>query len=182
MQPRTACRRRRSSTIKLGLAGCRDEPTWKMRWHAAEAEASGVGKRLAAAAYADFAAARAPSPEEVVELAIEADCRYLLLDTWDKSKGTLLSHFDARQLAALLTQARCGGLSTVVAGSLNKDLLAQLPLDLVDVIAVRGAVCRGGRESRICRQRVASFCAALRAAAVDIGLVSDVATRHNGTR
>jgi uncharacterized protein (UPF0264 family) len=142
--------------LKLGLADCGGQP-WETWWRAAQKEATAAGKDLVAAAYADHVAALAPSPADVVTCAASAGARWLLADTFDKSGGALCDHWPRDELADFIRLARSAGLYTVLAGGLTRDAIAQLPLELVDMAAVRGAACDGPREAKVCRMRVADL-------------------------
>jgi (5-formylfuran-3-yl)methyl phosphate synthase len=148
--------------LKLGLSKCCDAD-WRRRWLAAEAEIAAAGKELVAVIYADHVAARSPCPADVVDLAAASRCRWALLDTYGKSAGALGDFFDAQTLCGLLRSLRAAGKTTVVAGSLNLPSLAALPIDLIDMIAVRGAACGGDRQSAVSAEHVAQLRALLSA-------------------
>ena len=108
-----------------------------------------AGTRPVAVAYADWQAAGAPAPEEVLTAGAAAGCPYLLVDTYDKSRGNLLAHLSASDLHVLTAQARAAGVELVLAGSLDEQAIAELlPLSPA-YIAVRGAVCTGNRSGQI---------------------------------
>ncbi len=143
------------SLIKLGLAGCRGTD-WRSRWRQAQHEIAAAGKQLVAAAYADHDAAQAPPPAAVLELAIQAHCPWVLVDTFDKRGGPLGDHLAPRELEAWLALARTA-CRTAVAGRLDRAAICRLPWELVDVVAVRGAACDGPRQARVDRERVAAL-------------------------
>jgi len=142
--------------LKLGLASLRHTP-WQARWRAAQAQIAAAGKQLIAVAYVDCATARAPDPQEVLELAIQSHAPWVLLDTFDKTGGTLINHLPADRLEEFLAAARRASCGTAVAGRLSAAAIAQLPLHLIDVIAVRGAACAGPRTAIVDRRRVAEL-------------------------
>ncbi|HYO26382.1 MAG TPA: (5-formylfuran-3-yl)methyl phosphate synthase [Lacipirellulaceae bacterium] len=146
--------------IKLGLAGCREQH-WQARWLAAQRDLAAAGRALVAVIYADAAAADAPPPREVLKLAVEAGAPWLLWDTFDKSGPPLTEQIEGPELARQLTLARDHGLHTVVAGRLETHHLARLPHGAISMIAVRGAVCRGGRGGEVVASRVAALREAL---------------------
>lgn len=141
------------SHLKLGLADCRGT-SWAPLWEAARVEANHAGKELVAVAYADAQTANSPPPEEVLEAIDGAACRWILFDTFDKQSGPLLDHLDGQRLRDLLAAAAANGMRTVAAGKLGVESLDKLPLELIDMVGVRGAACRAERESAICAQRV----------------------------
>jgi (5-formylfuran-3-yl)methyl phosphate synthase len=148
------------SHLKLGLAGCAGID-WRSAWRAAEQEIHAAGQRLVAVVYADRRAAASPPSEEIVDLAIEAACPWVLWDTFDKSGGSLLDAMAADALAAQLQTVRAAGLRGVIAGRVTRDMFDRLPLEGTAMIAVRGAACRGDREAPVCRQRVSQLRTAL---------------------
>jgi uncharacterized protein (UPF0264 family) len=130
--------------VKLGMAGAAIEADWPRRWRAALATLPAFAVPVAVV-YADWRAAQAPRPNDVLALGRELGCGALLVDTWRKSAGGLLECIAVHELAELLSGARACGMLGVVGGSLNWDTVG-LVLDLApDYVAVRGAVCHGSR-------------------------------------
>jgi len=144
------------SLLKLGLSRCR-AVDWRGQWHAARHEILARGRTLVAVIYADADRAEAPAAHEIAELAIRARCAWLLVDTFDKSAGALGDYIDEPALREHLRRAREAGCRTVVAGSLSAAAMARLPLEMIDMIAVRGAACDGGRHGVVSRRRVAQL-------------------------
>ncbi len=144
------------SHIKLGLAGC-SAFDWRPRWRAAQSQLAAAEKQLVAVVYADANAADAPQPAEVLAAAADAGCPWVLWDTYNKSTGPLDMHLELGALCAMLATARACGQKTVVAGRLDAQAIARLPLKFIDMIAVRGAACVGSRESTVCHLRVAAL-------------------------
>jgi (5-formylfuran-3-yl)methyl phosphate synthase len=142
--------------LKLGLAGC-DGAQWRAQWRAAQRQIVDAGKQLVAVIYADHAAAAAPPPAEILALAADAGSPWVLWDTYNKSTGPIHEHLDFDVLREMLTTARAAGMKTVVAGRLDAERLVRLPLREIDMIAVRGAACRGSRDSAVCQLRVAKL-------------------------
>jgi uncharacterized protein (UPF0264 family) len=138
---------------KLGLAGCAAIDDWPARWASAlESFPPHVGR--VAVSYADWRQAEAPPPRAVVEAGRTLGCRAWLIDTCAKHAGGLLDHVSIEELSDLIAFARRGGMLTVLAGSLTLESIPRvLPLS-PDYIAVRGAVCRGGREGVLNRDLV----------------------------
>jgi hypothetical protein len=149
--------------LKLGLAGCDDMPHWRDQWSVAQAEVHKAGKRLVAVVYADWQEADAPRPEQIVEHATNNHCPYLLIDTFCKTGGTVLDYLRRDELMVLLERARHASIKTVVAGSLSITSLPHLISLPINLIAVRGAVCTGGRNGNLQQDRIERFQWALRA-------------------
>jgi hypothetical protein len=130
---------------KLGLAGCGEINDWQIRWQAILHELP-PETRPVAVVYADWQATGAPSPEEILKAASENSCAALLVDTFDKSRGSISAHFSLQEIQHLLSSARAANLITVLAGSLTPALVCELLPLTPDFLAVRGAVCRGSRS------------------------------------
>ncbi len=138
--------------IKLGPAQTRTLDGWGDGWRLAM-ERIGATQletiRRVAVAYADWQAASAPPPHEILSAAIELGADAFLIDTYRKETGGLrdvLSHQELLQLAATSHRA---GLKLALAGSLRQADIAALVAFGPDVIAVRGAACQGGQRSSV---------------------------------
>jgi len=133
---------------KFGLAGCRSRSGWRETWaRACGTLPAHVGS--VAVCYADWRTADAPCPEDVAELARVSRCRAILVDTYDKSNGSLFDYWSPALLGSFLNQVRESGKLVVLGGSLSSTTLATAVALRPDFIAVRGAVCDGGRKGRV---------------------------------
>jgi len=136
--------------IKFGPARLGTVKCWKQGWRDALARFTSNGRgsvRHVAVAYADWQAADAPRPEEILSAAIEFGADGFLIDTCRKDSGNLLqalSRDDLRRLAAVAHQSE---ITLALAGSLRLEDLAALVEFGPDVIAVRGAACDRGQRS-----------------------------------
>jgi uncharacterized protein (UPF0264 family) len=138
---------------KFGLAGCIDRPDWTTRWaHAAAQLPQGV--RPVAVVYADWKTARAPDPRQVLESAQAIACGAVLVDTCDKSQGSLLDHWTLAEVDQFASAVRQAGMLSVVAGGLGLAEIAELLPVAPDYIAVRGAACHGDRTGRLDSKRI----------------------------
>jgi uncharacterized protein (UPF0264 family) len=149
------------AAVKLGLASCADCESWSDRWLSAAREIEKVGKTLVAVVYADWQGTRAPAPDEILALAQQARCQYVLVDTFDKRSGDTLDCLGDAELRGILGSARRASLRTVVAGGITRSKISQLPKNSIDVVAVRGGVCPRDRAGRIEERLVAEFRQAL---------------------
>lgn len=144
--------------IKIGLAGCRANPDWICAWRDAIAAVLANGRALAsrpvAVVYADWEAANAPAPSEVLNAAVQVRCPALLVDTWDKSSGSLFDHWPAMGLRSYVDEVRSRGIRVVLAGSLSACAVGEAVRLKPDLIAVRTAACDGGRDGTVRRERV----------------------------
>jgi uncharacterized protein (UPF0264 family) len=144
---------------KFGLAGCRSMPDWTAHWEAAIAALPDEVAPVAVV-YADWDAALAPKPGEVVSHAARLGCKAVLLDTHDKSRGSLFAHLDSRELRSFIDELRAGGFISVVAGGLRQAEVATIAAFDPDYVGVRGAACGGDRagtlEGRLVRRLAAA--------------------------
>lgn len=136
------------SFAKVGLAGCGDVDDWVERWRKCLARLP-EGVAAVAVAYADATIARAPSPEAVLENATSLGCRAFLFDTFRKDGSTLLDHITQERLNRLVTRGQSLGMTVVLGGSLTAAHVPLIFETQADYLAVRGAVCRQSRESRL---------------------------------
>lgn len=135
------------AAVKIGLASAAGT-SWQRRLADALATLPAEVERVAVA-YADWKRATAPPPEEVISSAWRIGCGTLLIDTFDKAASGLFGCCAAAAPAAWVLSAREAGLRVTVAGRIT---LEQIPRawDLgPDVVAVRSAVCWGGREGTV---------------------------------
>ena len=143
--------------VKLGLAGCHQIDDWTLRWRDAFRLVQQQEKQLAAVVYADWQRAKSPAPSLVIELARDCRSKYLLIDTYIKDGRWSFDFFTEQQLCKILKLANSANLKVVLAGSINFDHLGEIATDLVDIVAVRGAVCRGNRATELSVELVGEF-------------------------
>ena len=138
---------------KVGLARCLDLASWQRRWEQVLARLPAETERVAVG-YADHRAARAPNPRDVLQAALAAKCRTLLLDTFAKDQGDLFDHLDDDQLTLLARECHTAGIALVLAGSLRLTSIDRALSFAPALVAVRGAACLGDRSGTICRRLV----------------------------
>lgn len=143
---------------KVGLQGVKDQADWQDQLHGLAQQFSA---KLTPVIYADWKRCDAPEPMQVVAWAQSHASRFLLIDTYFKDGQRLLDHFSRQQLESLLEEADQFGTKVVLAGSLSMDDIPTL-IDLpCAALAVRGAVCDGRREGKLCAQRIQDWMSAL---------------------
>lgn len=138
---------------KLGLAACASDGQWPRPWAAAVRRLPASCAPVAVV-YADWHAAEAPPPADVLHWAAKLGCRALLIDTCNKNRGNVFDHLPMPHVAKLLADARSRQLLTVLAGSLTLDSAADALNCGPDYLAVRGAVCGGLRQARLMPDKV----------------------------
>jgi uncharacterized protein (UPF0264 family) len=144
------------SLFKYGPAGLGRRDDWReiliRVWRSTKGAASPI-----AVAYVDYAAADAPAPEEIVQLAIDRGCAGILFDTYGKAPRLGLTALFETRLRSCIARAREAGLLVALAGSLGADDVADVRRFGADLFAVRGAACTGGRAGRIDGARIAAL-------------------------
>ena len=164
--------------VKLGTTGLAARGDWKTDWRrVAERWNFSAGRRRLVnlqfprmsaeprecpdwilVAYADWQAAEAPSPEDVLRGAIDLGCCGVLIDTWQKGQPGLLHWLDAQEISRLGDQAHAAGMTFALAGRLKEEDLPQLRPLGADVLGIRGAACRGNvREAALDTEAIRRF-------------------------
>jgi (5-formylfuran-3-yl)methyl phosphate synthase len=145
--------------LKVGFCGVAEEP----QVHSILSSAREIAARspatpaVIAVAYADAALATAIDPWRLLEVASAAGVTGILLDTYTKGNGSLLTWFTPSDLMRWVAASRNAGLLTAVAGSLTlKDVDTVLATD-PDIVGIRGAACQGGRNGQISQASVTAF-------------------------
>jgi uncharacterized protein (UPF0264 family) len=132
--------------VKWGLAGYKGGPAWGEDLLDTRRQVP-AGMEVVAVAYADWEKANSPPPAEVARFAKRFRFRALLLDTFVKDgKTTLLDVMPAAAVAELVAGVKRGGVPVAVGGSLRLEQVKQVVETGADWVAVRGAVCVGGRR------------------------------------
>ena len=109
--------------------------------------------------YADSKAARCPDWIQTLRTAEMLDCRYVLVDTYDKSGGGLLDHFSTEQLESMIQIANAKNLAVALAGSLQANQLGSLMNVGAAWLGFRGAVCENQqRTSTLCKNKLQALC------------------------
>lgn len=106
-----------------------------------------------AVAYADVDL-EGGSAEALIEIAVRAGAKGVLVDTADKDGPGLLALVSQDQLTRWVVRAHANGLLAALAGKLTaRDLLLVAGVG-ADVAGVRGAACDGGRAGRVSIEKV----------------------------
>jgi uncharacterized protein (UPF0264 family) len=154
---------------KIGLAGCAELPNWRQRWQDTR-ERLPAEVQAVPVAYADWRAAQAPAPLEVLTLAAQ-NSRFLVFDTFHKSGGSLLDYLPLAALREFLYSARALSVQVTLAGSLTPVLVADVVKLRPAYIGVRGAACRGGRQGTVEQKRVQALASLLPEANVRLSTI-----------
>jgi dihydroneopterin aldolase len=96
----------------------------------------------------------------------------IMLDTADKSSGSLLTHLDGREVARFVTHAKAEGLSVGLAGSLTAADVPELLALEPDLLGFRGALCHGSRGASLDAVACATIRALILQPAAEAGITS----------
>lgn len=146
---------------KVGLAGAAALDDWPQRW-------ANLTRRLPRGAapvgvvYADGPACGAPDHAEILAHAIALGCGAMLLDTFVKERRGLLDVWPLDRVARFVDAAHRGKMACVLAGSLTLQTASRAAELAPDFIAVRSAVCAGGRSGCVQQELVAALAGSLR--------------------
>jgi uncharacterized protein (UPF0264 family) len=139
------------SYSKWGLSGWGRSDAWcsVLTETQRQLQDCGDASRLVAVAYADWRRAGAPSPANVAAFACRLRCGAFLLDTWGKDGSCLLDWMSVVAIARMADVCHESGVPVALAGSLRSEHFPALTVARPDWVALRGAVCRGGRGGSI---------------------------------
>ena len=141
------------------------------------------GARLVVVGYADAKNSGGGSCLDLPDLAAAVGARAVMLDTRRKQDGrTLLDHLQERALARWIEAAHAAGLWAGLAGSLGLAEVGRVRALGPDVIGVRGAVCRGGRNGRVDAGRVAALRRAVDGHGAEVAAPPAAGARRTGSR
>ena len=128
--------------VKLGLAGVGAD--WAGRWlEILRAFPQGPG--WVGVVYADWRAANSPSPDALLDVALESpDCVGILVDTWDKSRPSSLGL--SEEWVRWVSRVHESKRFLALAGGLDRAAIGRLGPLRPDLFAVRSAACAGNRR------------------------------------
>lgn len=145
-----------TDSVKIGLAGCSRRPCWQQELSTLF-EQLPTGVQRVAVYYADAHLADSPSVNDVLHMAQQLDCQTFLIDTYDKSAGSVFTHMSTTQLKNLRSRLAGEGLQFAIAGSLRREHLPSVAQIQPDIVAVRGVVCHHDRTGEIDAKMLESF-------------------------
>jgi (5-formylfuran-3-yl)methyl phosphate synthase len=148
--------RRAPTYLKIGFAGVRSPEivTGILATAVGAVAEKGSGALIVAVAYADAGRAGAIAPDLILGSAQAGGAAGVLLDTHTKDGNGLLAWCTLPELAGWVERARRKGLLTALAGALALENLEIVCAAGADVVGVRGAACKGGRQGRVTAHRV----------------------------
>lgn len=108
-------------------------------------------------AYADYQHCEAPSPEALCDWGSESGISTLLVDTFDKSRGSVWNHLSIERLTRLAQRQQDRQGQFVLAGSLRLSDQANIERVGPDIVAIRGGACRTDRTSSLDPKLIAQW-------------------------
>jgi uncharacterized protein (UPF0264 family) len=140
--------KRLPDAIKFGLSQCEGTPWEHVFQNVAEQLPECV--QAIPVAYADRQAANSPGVDTVLETAARHGWETVLVDTFDKlQSGSLLNLVAVETIQQWVAQARDLGIRIVLAGRLSLQDVPIVAACEPMAVAVRSAVCVGGRNGRV---------------------------------
>lgn len=134
--------------VKFGLSGWHGR-NWCCAFLAQQARLP-EQVRAIPVAYADALAAHAPSVTTVIDEAAGNGLPVVLIDTFDKSQsGSLLEEASSPEITGWVARGKAAGVSLVLAGRIAAEEIGTVAGCQPVAVAVRSAVCIGGRLGRI---------------------------------
>lgn len=146
--------------VKWGLAGYVDSPGWGIDLLETRRQVP-ARTEVVAVAYADAKRAKTVQPAEVAKFAKRYRYKAFLLDTYLKDGKTLLDFIKLPELTEIVTSLKAAGMIVALGGALKLEQVKLLKPLGADYLAVRGAVCVGGRGTALDPVRVKKWKAAL---------------------
>lgn len=141
------------SYVKIGLAGCARRARWRAQLQLFR-RSFDPNTGFVAVVYADGDAVAAPAAEAIVAEAIKLDARGVLVDTAVKDGRTLFDHWSPAQVRRFVDEVQSLGMLAVVGGGLTLTTIPQVVTSGADYVAVRGAACADGRDSKVDPERI----------------------------
>lgn len=133
---------------KAGPAGLPDTRHLFRMWDDLR-ERLAEGVELVAVAYADWEVAGSPQLEIVVAGAAEQGFKTILIDTFDKHRGSVFKLLGADRIKNVLQTAASSGCEVVLAGGITYADASRALSYGCRRIGLRGALCRGPRNGEI---------------------------------
>lgn len=136
---------------KVGLSHLGGSNRWRQQL---DGLSDSIKSDLVPVIYADWKSCQAPNPKAVLDWACSKPSRFVLIDTFSKNGNRLLDHLEVSKIEEMVSLANDACVGVVLAGSIRLEDVAKLSHIPAAALAVRGAVCREGRENAIDEQHV----------------------------
>ena len=135
------------SFVKIGLYGTRtfDEALQVMKAVTRTVDEYNSDVSVVAAGYAEGSAINSVAPPYLPVIASESSCDYVMIDTYDKSKGkSIFDILSFNILENFIQQANDLDLGTALGGSIQLEHIPILKRLQPEIVGIRGAVCEKG--------------------------------------
>lgn len=114
--------------------------------------------KLIIAGYGDRKGSSGFSPLDIPLIASKGGAKGCMLDTYDKSQGSLFDYLTKESLENFVNQSKEAGLICALSGSLTEAHVSQLHDIQPDIVGLRGAVCIGQqRQGSLDSEKVAAM-------------------------
>ena len=143
--------------VKVGLKFSGAEPAREFLESVSKAVKSIKGKKVVAAAYADYKRLDTISPFELLDVAPDAGVDVVMVDTGLKDGRTTFEFMSDGKLADFVSEAREAGMKTALAGCLDIGHIPRIKKISPDIIGVRSCVCGGSRDADVREELVKEF-------------------------
>ncbi|NHJ31650.1 MAG: hypothetical protein FK732_02195, partial [Asgard group archaeon] len=137
------------SFVKVGLYGTRtfDEALQVMKAVTRTVDEYNLDVSVVAAGYAEGSAINSVAPSYLPVIASETSCDYVMIDTYDKSKGkSIFDILTFNILENFIQQAKDLELGTALGGSIQLEHIPILKRLKPEIVGIRGAVCEKGNR------------------------------------
>lgn len=149
---------------KIALANMADEP-WQAKVRELIKSLPG-STQLVVVSYVDHFNCSSPTPDEVIQFAIDFSLPLMLFDTFEKKQNSLFDLATVDTVSRWIEQLRESEIDVAIAGSIGQKHLPDVLICNPDVVGVRGAVCRQRRNQSIDRKSLNDFISQFRFANV----------------
>ncbi len=132
--------------VKVGLRGSHSvaDATFLMEHVTKAVKDFDRCKKVVVAAYADYKRAGTIAPIRLPEVAEQAYCDVVMVDTLVKDGTSLFDFMDAAACAAFVDEGHARNLDVALAGSIKLQHIPALKELGADIIGIRGAACSSG--------------------------------------
>ncbi len=132
--------------IKVGLRGSRSvaDATFLMTHVTRAVRGYDHTKKVVVAAYADYERAHTLDPLLLPQVAQQAACDVVMVDTFIKDGTRLFDFMDAAACHAFVDAGHARNLEVALAGSIKLEDIPSLKQLGADIIGIRGAACSSG--------------------------------------
>ncbi|MEM7823493.1 MAG: (5-formylfuran-3-yl)methyl phosphate synthase [Candidatus Aenigmatarchaeota archaeon] len=137
--------------VKVGLYGIKkeNEATYFLENLVDSVKKLNSSIKVVAVCYADYRAINSLNPLSLPKIAKKTGIDIVMIDVKEKRNGNLFEILPREKIKDFIRKSKRKGLTTALAGSLNKNHIGEVWKIGADIFGVRGAVCSKDRNSAI---------------------------------